>query len=208
MEDTVNSLLELEDPGNWPSFISNQLRISIVKKGPIQVKQFKFPLNEDGRSFSESYYNKVMSNGEVVNRPWIIYSKKMYSVFCFSCRLFPNSLNKTYFINGLNDWKHLSERIKCHDTSNYHRKSNQQWIELAWRLDSNTTLDNEFQKEIDTEKKRWRSVLKRIIACIIYLAKQNDAFRGKNCLINTEHNGKFLKLIEMIASFDNPMAEH
>lgn len=50
--------------------------------------------------------------------------------------------------------------------------------------------------------------MKRIIACIIYHAQQNDAFRGKNCTIYTEQNGKFLKLIEMIASFDNPMAEH
>lgn len=47
----------------------------------------------------------------------------------------------------------------------------------------------------------------RIVPCIIYLAGQNDAFREKSCTICTEQNGKFLKLIEMIASFDNPMAE-
>ncbi|XP_050062995.1 zinc finger MYM-type protein 1-like [Aphis gossypii] len=149
-----------------------------------------------------------MSNGEKVIRPWLIYSIKMDVVFCFSCRLFPNPKNKTSFTDGFNDWKHLSERIKSHDSSIYHKKSNQQWLELSWRIDSGFTLDNELQKEIQTEKDRWRTVLKRIIACIIYLARQNDAFRGKNCTIYTKSNGKFLKLIEMIASFDNPMAEH
>lgn len=42
----------------------------------------------------------------------------------------------------------------------------------------------------------------------IYLTKQNDAFREKNCLIYTEHNGKCFKQIEMIASFDNFIDEH
>lgn len=41
----------------------------------------------------------------------------------------------------------------------------------------------------------------------IYLAGQNDSFRGKNCTIYSKHNEKFLKLIETIASFDNPMGE-
>lgn len=165
-------------------------------------------MNDEQRSFSEKYYYKTMSNGEKVVRPWLIYSTKMNVVFCFSCRLFPNPKNKTSFTDGFNDWKHLSERIKSHDSSIYHKKSNQEWLELSWRIDSGTTLDSELQKEIQTEKGRWRTVLKRIIACIIYLAQQNDAFRGQNCTIYTEQNGKFLKLIEMIASFDNPMAEH
>lgn len=67
-----------------------------------------------------------MSNGEKVIRPWVIYSKKIDAVFCFSCRLFPNSKNKTSFTDGFNDWKHLSERIKSHESSIYRKKSNQQ----------------------------------------------------------------------------------
>ncbi|XP_001943532.2 zinc finger MYM-type protein 1-like [Acyrthosiphon pisum] len=207
-QDTSNYSFDLEDPATWPSVIDRKYRLCIIKKGAIQVKNFKFPMNDEQRSFSEKYYYKTMSNGEKVVRPWLIYSTKMNVVFCFSCRLFPNSKNKTSFTDGFNDWKHLSERIKSHDSSIYHKKSNQEWLELSWRIDSGTTLDCELQKEIQTEKGRWRTVLKRIIACIIYLAQQNDAFRGQNCTIYTEQNGKFLKLIEMIAIFDNPMAEH
>lgn len=198
----------LEDPACWPLYITTSIRSTIVKKGAVQIMNFKFPINEESRSFSDSYYYKLMSNGEKVNIPWIIYSKKMDAVFCFSCRLFPNSSNKTNFINGLNDWKHLSERIKSHNASIFHQKSIQQWVELSWRLGSGKTLDSELQKQINSEKERWRTVLKRIVTCIIYLAGQNDAFRGENCTIYEAQNGKFLKLIEMIATFDNPMAEH
>ncbi|KAE9528853.1 hypothetical protein AGLY_012428 [Aphis glycines] len=70
------------------------------------------------------------------------------------------------------------------------------------------TLDHDVQNQILTEKDRWRTVLKRIITCILYLASQNDSFRGKHCTIYSDQNGKFLKLIEMLASIDNPMAEH
>ncbi|XP_050532688.1 uncharacterized protein LOC126900793 [Daktulosphaira vitifoliae] len=113
----------------------------------------------------------------------------MNAVFCFSCRLFPNPKNKTSFTDGFNNWKNLSEQ-------------------LSWRIDSGKTLDSELQKEIRTENDRCRTVPKRIIVRIIYLAQQNDAFRGKNYTIYTESNGKFLKLIEMKTSFDNPMAKY
>lgn len=44
--------------------------------------------------------------------------------------------------------------------------------------------------------------------CTFYLAKHGDAFRGSLDVIYTEHNGKFLGLIEMIAKFDPVIQEH
>lgn len=46
-----------------------------------------------------------------------------------------------------------------------------------------------------------------ILINILYL-EQNDSFKGQNCTIYGKQNSKFLKLIEIIASFDNPMDEH
>jgi len=51
-------------------------------------------------------------------------------------------------------------------------------------------------------------VLKRILSAIFYLAKHGDAFRGSSDVIYTEHNGKFLGLIEMMAKFDPVIQEH
>lgn len=46
----------LTDPAIWPQVISNSLRLSITEIGPIQVKNFKFPINDFNRSFSDVYF--------------------------------------------------------------------------------------------------------------------------------------------------------
>ncbi|XP_031329236.1 uncharacterized protein LOC116160227 [Photinus pyralis] len=58
------------------------------------------------------------------------------------------------------------------------------------------------------EKDHWRKVLYRIIAVVRYLAETNSAFRGRSNVPFDKHNGNFLKLIEMIGTFDDPMKEH
>ncbi|KAL4131914.1 hypothetical protein QTP88_009146 [Uroleucon formosanum] len=75
-------------------------------------------------------------------------------------------------------------------------------------LDLHKTVDNNIQDNLNIEKERWRSILKRIIACIEFLAEHNDAFRGTSSKLYTPNNGKFLGLIQMIAKFDIIMADH
>jgi len=61
---------------------------------------------------------------------------------------------------------------------------------------------------LEKEKNHWRNVFKRIICTVQFLSKHNDAFRGSFDKVCTKSNGKFLGLIEMMASFDDVMAEH
>lgn len=69
-------------------------------------------------------------------------------------------------------------------------------------------INNNIQDNLNIEKERWRSILKRIIACIEFLAEHNDAFRGTSSKLYTPNNGKFLGLIQMITKFDIIMADH
>ncbi|XP_060845697.1 uncharacterized protein LOC132925306 [Rhopalosiphum padi] len=94
---------------------------------------------------------------------------------------------------GFSNWKHISERLKEHELSIPHNTAQEKWIQLRMGLDLHKTVDNNIQDNLNIEKKRWRSILKRIIACIEFLAEHNDAFRG---------------LIQMIAKFDIIMADH
>jgi len=108
---------------------------------------------------------------------------------------------------GFSNWKQISERLKEHELSILHNKAQEKWILLRMGLDLHKTVDNNAQDN-NIEKERWRSILKRIIACIEFLAEHNDAFRGTSSKLYTANNGTFLGLIQMIAKFDIIMADH
>ncbi|KAL4084123.1 hypothetical protein QTP88_027958 [Uroleucon formosanum] len=69
-------ITDLTDPGNWPIHLTHDVRIDIVKNGPCRVDNFNYPIDSEQRKFSDYYYTRRLSNGEVVNRYWLIYSKK------------------------------------------------------------------------------------------------------------------------------------
>ncbi|XP_022178815.1 zinc finger MYM-type protein 1-like [Myzus persicae] len=149
-----------------------------------------------------------MANGENVIRNWLLYSKSLNRVFCLYCRLFPSKSTSSLASIGFSNWKQISERLKEHELSIPHTKAQEKWIQLRMGLDLHKTVDNNIQDNLNIEKERWRSILKRIIACIEFLAEHNDAFRGTSSKLYTPNNGKFLGLIQMIAKFDIIMADH
>jgi hypothetical protein len=62
-----------DDPGKWPSNLSDNMRIFIINSRPVQV--FYFLVNGHGRKFNKAFYNRLLSNGKSMCRNWLIYSK-------------------------------------------------------------------------------------------------------------------------------------
>lgn len=73
----------------------------------------------------------------------------------------------------LNDWKHLSERLKQHENAWTNMNT---WTQLRVRLNTNQTLDKDLWEGISKEKEHCRKVLVRIISFVKCLAKNNLAF--------------------------------
>ncbi|KAK4581484.1 hypothetical protein RGQ29_024923 [Quercus rubra] len=165
------------DPSQWEN-IDTKLRDLLVERGPIRDNDLKFPLDNDCRHFSTTFYFKKLSNGEKFDRRWLVYSKDLDKAFCFCCKLF-NSTTHGSSTNqltneGTNDWRNISNKIKNHETSKEHVTNMNACIDLEMRLLKNKTIDKNFQEQVNKEKDHWKKVF----------------------------------LIEMIAEFDPVMQEH
>lgn len=117
-----------------------------------------------------------MSNGELIDRAWLTYSKQKNRIFCFPCKLFRTDLDQLKS-NGFNDWQHTSKRLKQHELSKVHFKSMDMWNDARKRLTNKNNIIHVSEKFIQ-EKQNCRNILEKIISIIQYLSKDNMALRG------------------------------
>ncbi|XP_037747527.1 LOW QUALITY PROTEIN: zinc finger MYM-type protein 1-like [Chelonia mydas] len=206
---TVETVLawDIDDIGAWLQSLNNEFGAIILEKGPGRIKGLEYPKDIRGRKFTENNYYKRLSNGEIVNRWWLVYSKCKDAVFCFPCKLF-NSCNFKIKTMGINNWKNLSHILPQHEKAQHHNESMHKWCELSVRLKNQTTLDAQNQRLLELEKQHWRRVLERLLSIVEYLSTNNLTVRGSVEKLFQPKNGNFLGLIQLLGKFDTVMSEH
>lgn len=199
------------DIGSWP-LLTASIRDTIIKKGPEPVvgPDSRFPQNASNknRNFSVFHCTRILPNKETVSRSWLQYSNSADRVFCFCCKLFDPSPKSKLGSEGLNNWKHIGDSLKSHETSNEHFISYRKWLDAEKCLRTNSGIDAELQIHINKESAHWKAVLERLIAIVMYLSKNNLAFRGTSDRLDSPNNGNFLGLVEILGKFDPVMSEH
>ena len=53
--------LECSDPALWPSVLSDDHRKLFVEKGPCRIKDYEYPIDENGRRFLERHYDRYLA---------------------------------------------------------------------------------------------------------------------------------------------------
>lgn len=201
---------DFTDVAKWPLLVNSSIIDEIVIRGPVnnKIQNDKYPRNSNGRHFSNVHFQRVMPNGEIYDRRWLVYSQSTDKVFCFCCSLFYLNHHSNLSKEGFNDWKHLSDRLKSHEISPDHLHAIEKWIETLKRLKLLSGIDKHLQRQIHDEKLRWTSILHRLIEIILFLSGRNLSFRGSSDKFNTLNNGNFLGLVELLSKFDSVMMEH
>ncbi|KAL4088614.1 hypothetical protein QTP88_023703 [Uroleucon formosanum] len=128
------------------------------------------------------------------------------------CLAFTTEMNT--FTTGLNDWRHVHQRIKEHENSKNHNFCSEAYFLHFQKKDIGNLLfvnQNRLQRE---EVKKRRQVHDRIINVIKLIGKCGLSIRGKRneaaYLLNNESvdHGNFLELIILLSKYDVVLNEH
>lgn len=69
-------------------------------------------------------------------------------------------------------------------------------------------VDSQHQTQLQKEEDYWKRVIVRVIECVRFLAERGLAFRGDSHEIGSPNNGNFLGVLELLAKFDDILADH
>ncbi|XP_046737114.1 zinc finger MYM-type protein 1-like [Diprion similis] len=207
-----------QDPGDYcDAVFTEQVREIWIRKGPAFFQNKDCDFSEASRTYTEfdgriktrnlhkTVFIRRLKNNESVERKWLLYSPLKRSVFCYSCCLFSASKTSFNSLSGCNDWKHINNLILEHENSLAHRQSMMTYIarsKIIGRVD--VDLLSQYKTEVDY----WKSVLKRIVAVIKFLASRGLAFRGDNETFGSQNNGNYLGCMELLSEFDPFLADH
>lgn len=189
--------------------ISSALLQMLTNLGPLQPVSKDLPggefpkssLSGTKRSFSEVYYKKETNNG-THSRHWLAYSLIVDRVYCWTCRLYGTSKaqNNIFSTTGCNDWKHLSTRLKDHESCKVHLESE---ISRSMYISQNR-IDLSLIRSGNTQVSKNREIVRVLMDIILYLSKYDSAFRGHNekLLKNDSINqGKFIGLTKHLSNY-------
>ncbi|XP_047139209.1 zinc finger MYM-type protein 5-like [Hydra vulgaris] len=197
-----------DDPATWPNKINQNVRDYLVNEGPPKITVENFPQNEKGLHFSKFHCKRKLKNGEVIERPQLIYSESFDKVYCYYCKLFDTNSDSALATSGFDSWSNIHTRLEDHEKSKKHLQCTLNCYELQQRLSTGLTVDTLNEKLIRQETKRWNQVFERLVASVQFLAERNLAFRGSEEQFGNPHNGNFLGVIELLGKFDPVMQDH
>jgi len=215
-EDANLRAFDYADPSTWPCPLHQATRNSIIDNGPKQIICDVYPRTEERRGFHKEHFTKGTSktSNETQHREWLLYSKSTDSLFCFPCSLFaPRNTVSPFFHScigcaGFKDFVDQGRAIRDHEGSQQHFLSTVLWQDCSKARKSKSSIICEATAERRKQINFWKEVLKSILDAVLFLAKNNLAFRGSNEKLGQNGSGNFLSVIELLSHYHAPLALH
>ena len=130
-----------------------------------------------------------------------MYSPSTGNVYCFACVLFDgiHGSKPQLFIGGFSDWKHDSTRISEHENSSGHKIC---MMTLISRRNALGRIDSMLEIQFTKEKEYWGKVMQRVVSAVKFISSRGLAFRGDTEVFNSQQNGNYLGILELIPEYD------
>ncbi|XP_065654761.1 zinc finger MYM-type protein 5-like [Hydra vulgaris] len=118
-------------PNDVGSFgdITDHVRNMCISLGTIHFRNLADSYPETKREYSgvnrflnSSVFKRVLPNGDIVDRDWLVYFPAKTCVFCFPCILFSSDRSQLPS-SGFKDWKNMIQYLISHEISAKHIQS-------------------------------------------------------------------------------------
>ncbi|CAF1216123.1 unnamed protein product [Rotaria sordida] len=169
---------------------------------PCQPILDKYPINEDNRSFQARWYHE---------RPWLEYSKKTDSVFCYNCRHFGDTTapkrkkDDVFVIGGFRKWKCVLEKKKGFDQhikSQNHIIATTNYLSYQQRIKTNQTVIDILDSGRIQHIRQNRTRLIKIASLLLLCCRQMIPIRGHNENENSSNRGNLLEILRWSSDVD------
>jgi hypothetical protein len=150
--------------------------------------------------------NRVFQEEWYVRKEWLCGSEDLQRLFCWPCLLFVPGKSKTWTINGYCDVRSFLSDCRKHEKANCHMEAFKKWktFDLTDRVDVLFSRARREDVERHNEQVRQnREMLKTISEAVLYLGKQELAFRGHDESTESLNKGNYRELLECLSKFDS-----
>ncbi len=145
------------------------------------------------------------------NRRWLTYHQERHALHCSVCIAFAKSTDKSPFISGMTDWKHVYQHLEEHEKSMAHKTCAE-----AYFLNDSKSDVKHLLSQLSSHRKqirRKRQVLKPVVDVVKMIGKRDFNYRSENeatyifydC--NIDH-GNLLEVIVLLSKYDVCLNEH
>ena len=187
-------------------------KLDFIGKHPIQPDPVHLKLPFD----SKKIYYRTQPEGEKIQRKWLSYSCQTNRIYCSFCMCYEKFSSKSPFASFGYDVnvKYVYEKVAKHEESKGHVNSVKSYIAALSQKDVRSLIDKEGISRRQAEVQQNRMVIHRIIDIILFLAKQNIAFRGHrnkgaaSLEDSGANHGNFLEMVVLLSKYDKVLKRH
>lgn len=158
----------------------------------------ELPQNKLGRSFQPKWLKEFC---------WLEYSLLANAAFCYPCRQFGLSAKThelSYTENGFTNWHNALKSFRQHEVTSIHINAAAKWTESERRQNKKAEVSSLLSSDVLSQR---RYYMMAIVDAIIFLARNEIAFRGDWNTSDNKEGGIFNSAFELLNSRDQRLIE-